>query len=359
MANRVIAAAKAARPLSFVYSPLRGQLRLRLFVDASSVKTGVTTGHTGFDLCASPASVPAGRMPANATLVLLQYGSHSQGRVTHSSFAAEVYAMLEGLRSAKEKAFIHALVPYGEEYAQAPVDVYTDKLSYYSTLDADGVVQPKEVGAAVQELRAIYHDGTIGTVTWLRAHGQLADALTKPGRATPLQRTVLSGAYAVRLEDTDYLTKRSTAAPSQVGLVDNEELQEWDDDRDSTDSDDSGDHPEETASEYVGSGGETGGSGGTWTRKIQVFSHTSTVAVDATADAVPSLPSGAARPSSGAASAAERALVPLLAGASLRRVTVAKLASVPRLSGAGGLLELSPTDRLRILTHAHVVTCVL
>ncbi|KAK1865822.1 hypothetical protein I4F81_008345 [Pyropia yezoensis] len=204
-------------PLSYV--PLQGQQRLRLFVDASSVKAGVPTAHTGFAIFTTPGSVPSGRMPADAPMVLLQYGSHRQRKVTHSSFAAEVYAMLEGVRAAKELAVIHALINYGNEYKQAPVDVYTDNLSLYNTLDADGVVQPKEVGAAVQELRELYHGGTMSTVTWLRAHGQLADALTKPGRDTALQRTIRTGAYAVRLAATDYLTKRSPAAPAQDGVI--------------------------------------------------------------------------------------------------------------------------------------------
>lgn len=170
-ANRVIAEAKAARPMPLTYSCLRGQQRLRIFVDASSVKAGVPTAHTGYAIFSSPGSVPIGRMPADSPLVLLQYGSHRQHRVTHSSFAAEVYAMLEGVRAAKELSVIHALVSYGNEYKQAPVDVYTDNLSLYNTLDAEWVVHPKEVGAAVQELRELYHGGTMSTVTWLRAHG--------------------------------------------------------------------------------------------------------------------------------------------------------------------------------------------
>lgn len=242
VANRVITAAKAARPLPLVYTQLRGQQRLRLFVDASSVKNGVPTAHTGFAIFASPASVRPGNMPADAPLVLLQYGSHRQRRVTHSSFAAEVYAMLEGVRAAKELAIVHALVNHGDEYAQAPIDVYTDNLSLYNTLDADGVVQPKEVGAAVQELRELYQNGTLSTVTWLRAHGQLADALTKAGRDTPLQRTIRTGAYAVRLADTDFLTKRSTAAPEHDGVMDNEPERDDNTDRRSNEAyyDDSG-----------------------------------------------------------------------------------------------------------------------
>lgn len=99
-----------------------------------------------------------------------------------------------------------------------PVDIYTDKPSIYHTLDADGVVQHKEVGAAVQELRELYHGGTMSTVTWLRAHGQLVDALNKPGRDTALKQTIRTWAYAVRLAATDYLTKQSSAAPDQDGV---------------------------------------------------------------------------------------------------------------------------------------------
>lgn len=152
--------------------------------------------------------------------MLLQYGSRRQRTVTNSSFAAEVYAMLEGVRAAKELAVIHALINYGNQYKQAPVDVYSGNISLYNMLDADGVVQPKEECAAVQELREHFQGCTMSTVTWLRAHDQLADALTKPGRYTPLQQTIRTGAYAVRLAATDYLTKRPSAAPDQDGVID-------------------------------------------------------------------------------------------------------------------------------------------
>lgn len=59
----------------------------------------------------------------------------------------------------------------------------------------------------------------MATITWLRAHGQLADALTKPRRDTPLQQTVRTGAYAVPLAPADFLTKRSAAAPEQDGFM--------------------------------------------------------------------------------------------------------------------------------------------
>lgn len=211
IANRVIRANKAARPIPLQFVPMRGPQRLRLFVDASSVKAGIPTAHTGFAVFATSGLAMPGPMTPDTPMTLLLYTSHRQRRVTHSSFAAEVYALLEGVRAVLELAAIHAHIHDGDEYHLAPIDACTDNLSLYNTLDADGVVQPKEVGAAVQELREFYHGGSISTVTWLRAHGQLADALTKAGRDTPLQHTLRSGRFGVRLSTNDYLTKSSTA----------------------------------------------------------------------------------------------------------------------------------------------------
>lgn len=148
--------------------------------------------------------------------------------MTHPSFAAEAYALLEGMRAVKELAVTHALAHTGDEYTQDPVDVYTGNLSLFNTLDADGVVQPKKVGAAVQELREMYHDGAMGTITWLRARGQLAHALTKAGRNTPLQQTVGTGFYGVRLSGGDYLTKASSSASSLTAVVDSDEAEDDD-----------------------------------------------------------------------------------------------------------------------------------
>ena len=128
-ANRVIKAAKAARPLPLVFRALRGDLRLRLFVDASSVKLGVPTAHTGVAVFASPATGAPGVLRPDTELTLLAYASHRQRRVTHSSLAAEVYAMLEGVRMALELASTQAHVFAGDAHALASIDVYTDNLS--------------------------------------------------------------------------------------------------------------------------------------------------------------------------------------------------------------------------------------
>lgn len=56
--------------MPLTYLRLQGQERLRSFVDASSVKAGVPTAHTGYAIFTTPVSVPSGRMPADLPLVL-------------------------------------------------------------------------------------------------------------------------------------------------------------------------------------------------------------------------------------------------------------------------------------------------
>lgn len=110
------------------------------------------------------------------------------------------------MRAVKERAAVHAAIHMGDEHARPAVDVYTDSLSLYDKPDADDVVQPKEVGAAVHELRELYRGGACASMTWRRARGQLADALTKARRNPPLEHCVRTGACNVRdlMRDLEY-----------------------------------------------------------------------------------------------------------------------------------------------------------
>lgn len=66
------AAAVVARPLPLVFGHMGGQQRLRLFTDASIVRLGAPTAHTGFVIFATPGSVPAGRLAPDSPLALLR-----------------------------------------------------------------------------------------------------------------------------------------------------------------------------------------------------------------------------------------------------------------------------------------------
>lgn len=98
---------------------------------------------------------------------------------------------------ALELAAIHAHIHTGNKFNLPPIDAYIDNDTLYKTLDAEGVVQNKQVGAAIQELREFYHGGTLATVTWLRARGHLADVLTEAGRDPPLQQTIRTRMFGV------------------------------------------------------------------------------------------------------------------------------------------------------------------
>jgi len=69
-ADRVIDAARAARPLPHVFRALRGDLRMRLIVDASSVKRGGLRAHTGVSDWASPANCATSLLRPNTQLTL-------------------------------------------------------------------------------------------------------------------------------------------------------------------------------------------------------------------------------------------------------------------------------------------------
>lgn len=60
----------------------------------------------------------------------------------------------------------------------------------------------------MHELRELYRGGACAFITWLRARDQLADALTKPARNTPLEHCIGTGTYHVRLAASDLLTKQ-------------------------------------------------------------------------------------------------------------------------------------------------------
>jgi len=93
VATREVAATKADRSLPLIFPAFQGLQRLRLFLDASSVKTGIPTAHTGYAVFSTSEDVSAGPMLPEAVLTLLLYVSHRQRCVTHCSFASEVYAM--------------------------------------------------------------------------------------------------------------------------------------------------------------------------------------------------------------------------------------------------------------------------
>lgn len=190
-ANRVVRAARAAVNFPVTFQALTAPRRLVLFSEASSITLDSATAQTGYLVFMAHDNGTRGDLSADTPLVLLAWGSHKQRRVTHSSFAAETYALLDGMSAAVEVACILGHMTHGPDGDLPPIDAVTDCLSLFNTLSATGLVRPKEFNAGVAALRELYTSGGMSSVTWTPAGGQLADCLTKASSSMSL-RAVLS-----------------------------------------------------------------------------------------------------------------------------------------------------------------------
>lgn len=195
--NRVIKAAKAAAGLPLPFSPVRPPYRLVLFTDASSITLASATTQTGFLVFLAHEDSERGALSADTGLVLLAWGAHRQRRVTHSSFAAEAYALLDCMRAAIEVACLLSLILDGVEGGMRPIDAVVDSLSLFNTLSSTSLVRPKEVNAGVEALRVMYAAGHMASVSWTPADGQLADCFTKASSSASLKVTLRTGRYGL------------------------------------------------------------------------------------------------------------------------------------------------------------------
>lgn len=196
--NRTIRAAKAAAGLLLRFTALPAPHRLVVFTDASAITNASATAQTGFLLFLARDTGVRGALAPDTALVPLAWGSHRQRRVTRSSFAAETYALLEGMRAAVDVACVLAHITDGDDSSLAPIDAFTDCLSLYNTMSAVGLIKPKEMNAAVAALREMYAAASMSSLTWLPAAAQLADPLTKTSTSAALRAVLRTGRYGLR-----------------------------------------------------------------------------------------------------------------------------------------------------------------
>jgi len=124
---------------------------------------------------------------------LVAWGSHRQRRMTHSSFAAEAFGLLQGLRSTLDDAAVAGLLFDGSVGAGLPVHAFVDSRSPYDSLTSTSATGSKEVRACIADLSDHYSLGSLASLTWLPGSLQLADGLTKPTGAGPLRVAAASG----------------------------------------------------------------------------------------------------------------------------------------------------------------------
>lgn len=198
-ANKLLASARGARDLGLRMRPVLPGRCLYLFTDSSAVSLKSTAAQTGFALFLGAAAgilAPSGSPAAGADAVdadLVAWGSHRQRRVTHSSYAAEVFSLLQALHVALDAADVAGLLFEGAAGKGLAVHAFVDSRALYDSLSTTSATGSKEVRAAVAELREHYRLGTLASVTWLPVAYQLADGLTKPTGAASLRAAVSTG----------------------------------------------------------------------------------------------------------------------------------------------------------------------
>lgn len=185
-ASKLLALARSGRDLGLRFRIVPPRRCLYLFTDFSAVTLKSTAAQSGYALFLGEAGgpvVPRGSAAARADVVaadLVAWGSHRQRRVTHSSYTAEAFILLQGLLTALDATAVAGLLLEGREGAAVPVHAFIDSRALYDSISSTTATGSKEVRAAVAELRELYQLVTLASITWLPGACQLADGLTKP-----------------------------------------------------------------------------------------------------------------------------------------------------------------------------------
>lgn len=198
-ANKMLVLGRRGRDLGLRFRVVPPGQCLYLFTDSSAVTLKSTAAQSGYALFLGGAGGLVGPRALAATRAdgvdadLVAWGSHRQRRVTHSSYAAEAFSLLQGLLTALNAASVAGILFEGKEGATVPVHAFIDSRALYDSLSSTTATGSKEVRAAVAELREHYQLGTLASVTWLPGSFQVADGLTKPTGAGTLRHAVATG----------------------------------------------------------------------------------------------------------------------------------------------------------------------
>jgi len=198
-ANKQLAAARASRACCHLLRPSPVGRCLYLLTDSSVVTLRSSSAQTGVAIFLGAAGGvvgAAGSVAAEAEGVsadLVAWGSHRQRRVTHSSFAAEAFGLLQGLRSALDASDVAGLLFDGAVGGGLPVHAFVDSRSLSDSLSSTSATGSQEERACIDDLRDHYRLGSLASVTWLPSPLQLADGLTMPTGASPIRAAVASG----------------------------------------------------------------------------------------------------------------------------------------------------------------------
>lgn len=176
-ANKLIFAAWASRDLGLRLRPVFAAACLYLFTDSTAVSLRSTTAQTGFPLVLRKAAGvvgargTAGRPWTAWPQNIVAWGSHRRRRVTHSSFAAETFSLLQGLLAA---LVIAGLLFGGRSGSGLEVHAFIDSRTLNDSITSNSATGSKEVRAAIADLRDNFRLGTLASTTWVPASLWLA-----------------------------------------------------------------------------------------------------------------------------------------------------------------------------------------
>lgn len=198
-ANRQLAAARSVRALGLRIRPVAAAPFLYLFTDSSEVTVRSTAAQTGFFVflgAAAGSFDPVGSATAAADMVradVIAWGSHVQRGVTHSSYAAEAFSLLQGLQTALDAADVAALCFGGTAGAEKALQAFVDSRALNDSLSSSTATGSTEVRIAHAEVRDSHRFSTFSSVTWVPGSLQLAVDVTNPTGAGLLRAAVSSG----------------------------------------------------------------------------------------------------------------------------------------------------------------------
>lgn len=198
-ANKLLASARGARDLGLCLRPVMPQRCLYLLTDSSAVSLKSAAAQSGFALFLGAVAGTLGGVSsssAGADTVdadLIAWGSHRQRRVTHSSYAAEAFSLLQAFHDALGVAGVAGLLFKGSAVQGFAAHALIDSRALFDSLSSTSLTSSKEVRAAVAELRKHNRLGTIASVAWLPGSYELVDGLKKPTGAGPLRSAVSTG----------------------------------------------------------------------------------------------------------------------------------------------------------------------
>ena len=168
--NKVVTVFKSQCPVVTFMRPKNISAQLLTCADASHGRQDETHANIGYIIFMY--------FPGDNVTHSISFASHKSKWVSRSTLAAEALAAADAFDASFFVAKIHPL-------GISPIHLATDSRTLYSFLTKTNNPKERRLKLDIFALREAYERGELKHISWLPAHSQLADELTKPKRPTP------------------------------------------------------------------------------------------------------------------------------------------------------------------------------